>query len=612
MYKVPGLPKTPDIRLGADGNYPLDGGINLQFQETALGYNQSPYILNLNADDRGTLKKRDGQANFDTSLGAGGINGVALYKGKIIKAWGTGLYSENLDGSNCTQIYSGITSNKVFFFIKNGILYLLNGYEYLQYDGSTVKSVLINPYIPTITQGRKPDGSQSNLREPLNFISGQYIDSFSSDGTATYVLSYQGLDSIDEVKVNGAVLSSGFTKDLVNGKVVFTAGPATAAPNNVLIKWTKNSLKDVNQIIKCTRAVEFSDSMWLTGNPDYPNRLWKTGLTDVMEANYFPASGMRSFSAIGGIDQAVTNFIKHYNKFIILKEKSTHTTYEEKQSDGSIGFPYESINANIGCDIPYSIQLINNNPVWANSYGGVHIMVSTILAGEKNIIHISQNIDGLPERPGLLQEDINELKKASSFDDGRKYYLCVGKKVYVWDYSLGYDLNKPETLHWFIYDNINASQFLMIGNTFCYANRDTGVICKFISAKNDFGNSIKGIWRSKLMDFNLPEWYKNITYLAITTRANSDSLLKVNYYNDNGELIDSAVIPRDSVRSFDWDNWDWDNFTWDYQRFNPTIPFRPPVRGVRYFQLELINDNYNEDLSIVNIVIQYSVTKKVR
>ncbi|MDP4147477.1 MAG: hypothetical protein Q8936_23915, partial [Bacillota bacterium] len=434
-YAVPKTPVSPNIRLGADGKYSLDGGINLSFQETALPYSQSPYLLNVNADDRGTLKKRQGQTYLDTSLGSGGVNGITVYKNKIIKAWSTFLYSENLDGTSPVQIYSGLANSKAFFFIFNGLLYMLNGTNYIQYDGTTVQNVV--PYIPQITISRKPDGSQSTLNEPMNLLTGQFIDSFSSDNTATYKLSFQNLISIDEVKVNGSVVSTGITLNTTAGTVVFTSAPATSSPNNVTIKATVSS-NDKMQILNCTIGKEFSSRMFLTGNPNYPNKLWKTGLAGDFsnQANYFPASGLSSFDSVSGVDQAMVNFVQQYDKLIYLKEKSTFITYADVQSDGTTGFPISYLNSNIGCDMPGSVQVINNNPVWCNTYGGLYMMVSTTVLGEKNIIQISANINGLPERPGLLQETLTDLKNCSSFDDGKKYYLCVGSKVYVWDYSL--------------------------------------------------------------------------------------------------------------------------------------------------------------------------------
>lgn len=182
----------------------------------------------------------------------------------------------------------------------------------------------------------------------------------------------------------------------------------------------------------------------------------------------------------------------------------------------------------------------------------------------------------------------------------------------MWDYSLGYNLNDPESLHWFIYDNINANNFLNINNVTCYADSKLGRIVKQIDALNFFGNPINAVWRSALMNFAFSEWFKNITDIWLTTRNNSDSSLSINFYDDNANLINTVTIPKTSTKSFKWSIWQWSTFTWAYQRFSPTMHLKPGIKNVRYFQLEIKNNNLNEDLSIVNIVIKYSLTRRVR
>lgn len=601
--------KTSELRLGGDSKYPLDGGLNLQSQESAIKISQSPYMLNMNSDDRGTLIKRWGQTYvYPTSLGAGGINGVyPSYKGYTIMAWGTKLYKQQ-GNSQPVEIYSGLANSKAFLFVFNGILYLINGSQYIQYDGTTVKTV--EAYIPTATQGRKPNGTQSNLYEPLNLYGDWFKDSFSSDGTTDYILSMD-VEAVGDVYVNGVkkTLTTDYTVTLPK-TIKFTSAIPAGAPNNVIITAKKSNPEGKASILKCTRAVEFASRMWFTGNPEQPNKLWKTGLTDKLEADYFPASGFSSFETVGGIDEAITNFVPHYDKLVILKERSTWYTYAEQQSSGEFGFPIKRLNSQIGCDMPDTVQLINNNPCFCNTYGGVYIIVSTMLEGEKNVLPVSQNVNGIPYRPGLLQE--TNIKEASSHDDGRKYYICVGKKVWVWDYSASFDINHPENLKWYPYDFINAKQFFILNNETCYSDRDMGVLKKFVNVPNDFGLPINGVWRSALLDFGHPDYEKTISDIWLTTRANANASVKIKYYNDNGDLLDTIIVPQTATKSFSWSNFSWSSFTWAVQRYAPTIHKKIKLKKIRYFQIEISNNEYNENLSILSLVIKYSLTKKVK
>jgi len=614
MFTIPKIPTRPEVRIGAGEKYAIDGGINLSRQETALAMNQASAILNLTADDRGTLSKRKGQTYLDTSLGAIGCTSI-VYKNKIIKQWGTFLYSQNLDGTTPVQIYTGLAVAKSFFIVFQGLLYMLNGTNFIQYDGTTVTNVA--PYIPVVSQGRNESGTTSTLYEPLNLLTGAFTDMFSPLGTIKiYQMSFKGLDANTIICNNGTVEGTGFTVDRPNGLVTFVTAP-TAGTNVLKLTAYKTNATDALQIKNCTYAIEFSSRLFITGNPNYPNRLWKTGLTPnqaTLQANYFPASGLSSFDAVTGIDKKVVSFIKKLDKLIYLKENSTHITYNQTQTDGSSGFPISNIDDTVGCDMPNSVQLVNSMPIFFNSLNGGYVVTSTTVLGENEAKSISTNINGSPLRPGLLQESLTDLQNCSSFNDGKKYYLClplVGR-VYIWDYSLGYNLAQPESLHWFVYNNIHANNFMMVNGILCYASSLTGNIVKFIDALNDFGQPIIANWKSKLMDFGITEYYKNITDIWITTRANSGSALTINYFDDNGTIISSSLVPKSATKTLDLDNVDLDGFIFDVQKFAPTMHFRPGIKSVRYFQAEISNINYNEDLSIVALIIKFAQTKRVK
>lgn len=601
--------KEGELRLGSTSKTQLDGGLCL-YEESSIGLNQSPYggLLNMCLDDGGMPTKRPGQRYlYQTSLGEGGINGLyADYKGYTVIAHGTKLYKQR-GTEQPTEIYSELANAKAFMFIYNGILYLLNGSQYIQFDGTTVKSV--SPYKPRVSMNRKPDGSTSEVDESWNMLGRGFRNTFNGDGTTKiYKLSLTALD-VDAVISNvGGTEGNGFTVDRTTGTVTFNTAPPQGT-NNVEITAYKTFPKLAENILKCKFGVEFSNRMFLGGNEDLPNYYFAAGLTDGIDASYFP---QKYQYAIRGGDKAVTGFKVHYNKLVVFKEDLTCTVEASTGLDNTASFPISYLNTDIGCDIPDSIQLVNNNIVFANTYYGVCIIVSTVVQGEKSILPVSLNINGSYGRPGLLNEDINELKKATSADFGYKYYLCVRDKCYVWDYKDNFNINNPRALRWFYYDNVNANCFGIRNNELLYGHREKGVICAFTNVLNDFGNPINGVWKSKLIDFGYPDWLKTINYIWYTCKANSSSEVNINYYNDNGELLASVVVPSNKLKSFSWNNFSWNSFTWKVQIFAPTIRVKPRVKRVKYFQIELKNNKFNENLSIISLVIKYTMTKKVR
>jgi hypothetical protein len=556
-------------------------------------------------NDGGLPTGRQGQANlFPSSLGSGPVNGVFDdYKGKTVMQYGARLYTQ-AGAEQPVEIYSGLSNARTFFFVYNSLLYAVNGVRLLVYDGFDVKDV--EPYVPTVSMNRKPDGSQSTVNESWNLIGRGFKESFNGDGSAkVFKLSFTGLDSDTVLSSIGGTEGSGFTVNRSTGEVTFTTAPA-AGTNNVVITAFKTFDGNAVQVLNCTRAYEAYGRIFMYGNPNFKNAYWVMGISDKNDCSYFPTKYKYSLTKS---NKELTAFISHFGLLIGLTEDLTFKI-EEGSFDNQASFPVKYINTTIGCDIPGSVQLINNNPIWANTYSGVCMLTSSLIIGEKNISILSQNVNGDYERPGLLSEP--GLKDAVSIDFDGKYILNVGSAAYVWDYLKGFDFNKPKSCRWFKWDNVKASCFFVRDNTLMYGHKERGQLCKFTPISNDFGSAVNNVFRTKLIDFSYPDFEKTISDIWLTTRANSNSSITIKYYDDNGEVLESAVIPQSSTRSFKWSSFKWSAFTWRTQRFAPTLRKKPRLKKIRYFQLELSNNAFNESLSVISLVIKYLLTRKVR
>lgn len=618
MIKMPPpQPETqlPELRLGADAQVRLDGGISYKYVESQLNDNQSPYMVNMNADDRGTLTKRNGQEYvYATSLGVGGVNGAfkRLYKNQRVFAWGTSIYTQSGNAAP-VQIMTGLANAKGTFFQFNSILYYLNGVNYVQWDGTTAQHVA--GYIPTLTISRPPAGGGTSF-ENLNLLSAGFKDSFSGDGTSTaYQLSQTGIDSTTvTATVNGVAKTEGtdFTVDRTTGIVTFTSAPGGGTPNNVIITAYKSNSDNVSMVKGCTIIETYGGEndtrVFFTGNPNYPNRLFRSGLND---PTYAPAL---AFQNVGTDMEAVTGLSKHFDRLIILKERSLfYSVYDS--TGGTVSFPTAPLNSAVGCDMPGTIQIIDNNIVFGNTEKGLYILVSTAVKDERIVRPISGNINGTFSRPGLLSMAKADLQAASSLDDGGKYWLCIGNIAYVWDYRLAPFLNSgnitvdDERISWFYYTNINANCWMNYDQEIFYGDRDNGLLVTFHELYHDFGNAIEGVWRSKLFNFNLPDYLKTINEVWFTTRAGSLSQINIKFINDNGETIGTSSV---ETSSFSWARFAWDTFSFAVSKFAPTIRMRPKVKKVVYFQVEFSNSVLNQNLSILSLIIRYLVLRKVK
>jgi hypothetical protein len=608
-------------------------GINLKDADTAIGEGQSPYIKNVTLDDGGKPTKRRGQAwLMEVDIPDAPIRGYynELFQGKHVFAGSSKLYSYDETTGVITELMSGLSDKEGFFYVFNDFLYYKNRAEFISISNTfEVKNVITDGlgYIPTTVINKKPNGEGGTAFEERNLIQPGFTETFKGEtGVTTYYLT---LDDLDDTPVKAKVIIDNawvdyvenidFTVDRTIGKVTFNTAPAASDDKaNVSITAYKTE-GYADRIIKAVRVALYgggtNDSrIFCCGNEEFKNVYWYTGLTGNTnnDALYYPEFG---FNRIGSDAKMISGWSYLYSLLIALKEDGIYKiTY---QSGGT--FPAAILNRQVGCDMPGSIQIIKNYPVFGNTQSGLWTIVNVIASDtEKNVEPLSSLINKPPVQvsdiKGLLEETAEDLKAASSFDDGKKYYLCIGDHAWVWDYDRRpYSAATGQAnLIWYYFTNIHAANWHYSGREMYYAHRTTGNLVKFQDNLNDFGEAIDGRFKTKLFNFDRPERLKDIPDVWFTTRANSNTTIEVIYYNDNGEQMDNSSVPVSGLKSFDWDDWDWDDFTWDVQRYAPTIKLRPKIKKVQYFSMEFRNNVINENLSILNLVIFYKLSTFVK
>jgi len=604
------LPEQPPYEIKR-----IDGGLNIRNEQSQIADSQSPYTLNMVSDGKGGVQKRKGQQKvYATTLGPGAVNGYFDYRkidGTVITVQfhGTKIYTQS-SSEQPVEIYDGVADQRVTLFVFNDILYILDGTNYLQYDGNSVTQVV--GYVPLYTLGRAPSGGGTR-NEDLNYLSDSWKDSFSADGSSTvYYLTFTDITSVDSVVVNGEEKTAGtdYSVNLTDGTVTFATAPP-AGTDNVVIQATKTGLMDAS-LVKKNRYValyggENDTRVVLTGNPDAPSTVWWSGITQyALDPTYWPES---NYAAVGSDADHNTALQPLYDQLILFKERSIQRGEFMIDETGSGIIAFYPINDNIGCDMPYTVQLIDNMIVFCNTYKGPHVLVRTDVRGERNVKPIGGLINGAPGRPGLLDEAKSDLLAATSVDDGTHYILCVGSKAWAWDYKNTPYLGNEDALAWWHWDNINANVWLVRDRELYYGDRDEGLVQKFITNKNDNGVPINGVWRSKLFHFGFMEWLKTIYQVFFRTNVVNAGNIAIKILSDTGETLFTKSV---TSNSFNWANWDWGMFTWAVNIFDPVFKLKTKIKKAKYFQIEFSNNNLNEDLSILDLKVYFNLSSKVK
>jgi hypothetical protein len=617
VLEVPPPIAFQEQRLG--DKIPFSG---LNLRDMDIGEGQMAYgTKNMNLDDGGKPSKRKGEIYvYTTSLGAGKVNGLykELFNGRKVFAWGTSIYSQ-VAAVQPVELIGSLTDAKGFFYEFDDVLYYKNGTNFIAITSVFAAAAIVG-YIPTLTVATAPTGG-GTVSESRNLIQPGFKVLYSGTTTDTaYTLTYTGLDAtlVTAKKIVGTawvdmVEVTDFDVDRATGIVTFDVAPG-AGTDNVEITAYRTFTGDAGRINGCLYVDFFgggtNDSrIFMCGNSTYKNVYWYTGLTGntAYDATYFPEF---SFNRIGSDAKYIYGWSKMYGRLIPCKEDGIFSiTY--LNVSGVVSFPVTILNSQIGCDMPGSIGIVKSYPVFANTDAGLHIVVSTLIESEKNVEQLSVLVNGAGvDRPGILNETVANLQACSSINDGQKYHLCVGSKVWVWDYERKPYGGNQDNLIWYFYDNINAANWARISRILYYGDRTIGQLVVFQDDLNDFGVATDGIWIGKQNNYVGDDFYKTIGEMWVTTRATVDSTIEVTLHNDNGEYRSTETVT--GKRSFSWASFSWSGFTWAVKKYPSTIKMRPNLKKIRYCRVQLRNNVLNENLSILALVTKYTVDGKVK
>jgi len=620
----------------------INGGLNTRDPQHKIDDSQSPDMLNMWARN-GVLCKRWGQEYvkdrvsvdakgektfFDLDFGA--IHSISpLYEGFNVIHGNDKLYKVDLATGANTAIET-VANAESTFLLFSGLLYFMDGADIWEISADfdvrkisdDAEDEAQRPYKPIVYINCKPDMSESTASEAFNLIGAGFRVQYNGDGTSTtYKLPIKGLDTTAvRATVGGADLveNTGFTVNRTNGTVTFAIAPVKGT-NNVIITAYKTQAGFKERIVKCKVAIAFGgESADIQGgtrvfvmknpNPEYSRTYWYSdlGAGQSYGMKYFPDT---QYEHLLQNNEPIMAAAKQGGELIIFKTRSLFAvTYEFDGQD--VYYPLREFNSTIGCDMPGSVQLIDNSLVFANTYGGVFTIVTTAGKQEENVKPVSANIN-----MSLLHE--TNLAAATSVDYDRKYWLCVGSVAYVWDYEIapfyGYtDYEKAQRrLVWFKFANIDAAVWHFDKYLYYAARQKKGVskLVRFIDAQSDFGSPIEAYWISKAYDFGLPNYLKTVleVYPSLVAYSNSAATITV-----SSEQSYSFYTKTVEAESFSWRQFSWAYFTWAIQRYAKPCKLKPKMKNVVYCQVKLHNNEIYRDMGISDFCIDYIVNNKIK
>lgn len=452
------------------------------------------------------------------------------------------LYNADEDVLEATKIGDAATDKGVHFFQFDGIVYLLNGYEYYKYDG--VNFVTVHGYRPLVALSIGPQGTGDAgelTSEYVNRLNAERRVWISPDGSTnpTFQLPEKNIASIDKVinlSTNNIVdATTGYTADLVAGTITFN-GTMPKAVNSYEIQYSAQS--DYRSQVTSMLFSEFYSGttdtrIFLYG--DGSNKTIYSGMDydGVPRADYFPD---QYEVAIGDANEPITSMIRHGGALIAYKPRECwslqHGVVELATGDLTPSIYTTPVNRERGNEAIGQVRLVDNSPITVSGtelyrWGSVSRYSSAIGRDERNAQRISDRI----------QTSIKELnfKTVRMWDDNdhQEFYLCGENMALVWNYSRDC---------WYRYENFDATAICSFHGDLYIGSHDGKIRRMSDYVVGDDGIEIVADWESGAIDFGAAYSRKYSAALWIGMKPIEGTSVNVTVETDRKNTFHEKVV----------------------------------------------------------------------
>ena len=575
-------------------------GVDFANDPSLVLLSRSPDALNVwknYKDTQGScIETRPGYrelANFEDS-----INGMYFYNDKVLIHSGTNLYlwSNFPDAPTNTILKNNMNDVKSSFVIFNEKLYIVDGLNYLVYDGTTLKNVSDDsPYIPTTTISRSPSGGGEPYQD-VNVLQPLRKNSFVADGTSVdYYLDTTNITDITEVKVNDTVVAStDYTVNALAGKITFNTAPTApilSGTDNVEITFSKSVTGYIDRISKCTKIVVFDRRLFFTGNPDYPNAIFHSQLNT---PNY--VSDLAYYQ--DGTDESKVKALVVGNNILwVFKEPSQErdTIFYHTATTDTTGKVYPNFQGNVstGC---YSDAINYKDDIVFLSKTGLEGIASNDIASQQLLTHKSSLVDNK-----LINE--NDFESSMLVDWNGYLLILVNSHVYLGDIRQLYQSVNGYEYEWYYWELENTQATILKeykGNL--YIGAENGSIF-IVDGTNDNGDTIHSHWTTPMDNFGYGNKYKTTNKRGGLAKIKTIPNGKVKIAEKTNKTMSDKFIKEYASGGFDFENIDFTNFAFTTDVVS-NIVYKIKEKKFVELQLKFYSDELDKPFGIYDAIIE--------
>ena len=538
-------------------------------------------------------------------------NDISSFYIKIII--GTGNHNDDFyitlaEGETATtERYTGDTPNPVIIlkdtmnneksssFIFDDKLYINDGTNYLVYNGTTLKNVSEEAYIPTTTIGRRPAGG-GTMYQDVNLLQPKRINLFIADGTSTeYHLDTTNITSVDKVYVNDVLqtVTTDYTVNTTLGTVTFTTAPAApdlSGTDNVKIEFSKTVSGYSERITNCPISRVFDNRVFFTGNINYKNVIFHSELNNpayVSDLNYYED---------GTSESAIKDITVGNNILWVFKEPNQENAtvfYHIPMTSGEYGriYPSKQGNVSTGC---YSESInFNDDIVFLSKYGLEGI--SGNIQEEQLLTHRSSLVD-------------NKLINVNNFNDAKMYewkgylLILVDKYIFLADSRQKFQGINGIEYEWYLWDIEGSNPTILKEyKGSLYIGSSEGDIYVF-GGTNDNGEIINSYWTTPMDSFGYSNMMKTTNKRGGLARIKTIPNGKIKIAERTNRR-DEKYITSKSATGFDYSNIDYSNFAYT-TKIDSYIVYKIKEKKFLTISLKFYSDELDKPFGLYSAILE--------
>lgn len=542
----------------------FDRGVSFCRHTRELYDGQSPFMKNMIYESN-MLRTRAGQKRLETEGITGDIHSCCrdMFFGRYVFHQGTCLYS--FDGKVLQLLSDGLPDCDSFVFEMNSALHFyLSDVRIFNVDREFNVSERIIGDVRLAHNANfnyseyTPDEVEDNMvmfRVCVDYVgrdvgNNYYILPEMCD--TNYPLIFTSLSGGDEIKVAYTVLDK---RVELSDRKIYTDCRISFVPAKESVYRNFDKIFGCRQV--CTYGGNSSGGtrVFFAGNREYPGYYFYSELLSPFCVRRL------SYDILGNGSENINRLAVQKGRLIALCDRSIYKiVYSFDRTDGP-DFTVSEISTRIGCDSPGSVQLIDNRLVFANSSGGIFIIVSSEYTDELSIRRISANISGTSHTSGLLSESVEEIKNGISADfDGKYMFAVPSGNAYVWDYGRSpyvadsNPLVSERKLAWYYFDGICEKYLFELDGVLFglqYFDGRTDIVCFSKDICDDFGKVIDGIYRSPDFDGGNGFAKKSMRELYVNAAGSDGAVISIEVICDGESVCTDEFTLCESAKTED-------------------------------------------------------------